>query len=423
MSNYTFYFDESMHDKKIGLSDDANFNFLKESSHDVYVGAFWGVRSKKLSEVKVRLTNFENFQKRRYGLLDNQELKTTTIDKKCFTYGFRTFNADCYSFYDELFDLIHEIKPVIHITMISKMEIFLRHIFNDLNLDFCIVIPEFFYYSITKFMIVYGTESLRNKLFNVRTLEEMNDFVDSIIAELQEIIEKTKSIQRKCSEYVAFRQLILVLSSYTESNKIPNKKYPFEYDHSFNGLCRLLKEKRINICTTEVFIDEENNTLKAAQNFDFERTDILKSHQSVEIRLSDWIAGFVGRMIVALNKDKGILEHYESLSDMDNKDISSKHLLSSDWFDISEQVFVLYKKAFQVFVLDRENEYWASMTGAFFDSTSLFYSFLRYFGNFADYKTYKEIQSDKHRELFNSLSCADLMKQYYKNKALHNAFG
>ena len=412
MSNYTFFFDEALHDRKIGILDDGDFNFLKDASFDVYIGAFWGIRTKKVSNIYTLLESFENAQKQRYGLDDDQELKSTTIGKKNFRYGLRSLNHNSYCFYNDLFDMLHGMLPVVHITMISKMELYLRHFFQNFDIKLGINEQKLFYYSITKFIIVYGTEQLRNELLEVQNESDMDHFIDSMISELQTIINKTRGIPRKSGEVAAFKQLIQTLKNSNKAKGIVEKQYPFEYSCSFDGLCRLLEEKRINISTTEIIIDEEINTLKAAQLYRFEKTKSLKSHQSIELRLSDWIAGFLGRMVVALNKDSGINEHYESIEELDEKDIVSKHLLSSEWFDINKDVFDLYQKAFQVFILDREYDYWATMTGSYSDSTVFFYSLLRYFGSYHDYDSYKCVTNQMHSEYFNSCACNGLSQAY-----------
>ena len=412
MSNYSFFFDESFHDRKIGLSDDGNFNFLKDASFDVYIGAFWGVRTKKLSSTNSMIESFEYVQKQRFGLDNDHELKTTTISKKNFKYGLRSFNHDSYCFYNDLFDLIHSIMPVMHITMISKMELYVRHFFQNVDIDLGFVKEDAFYYSITKFLIIYGTEQLRKELLAVRSNSDMDHFVDSMISELLIIIQKNKCIPRKSREIEAFKQLILILENCDNANGVIEKQYPFEYRCSFDGLCRLLDEKRISISTTEIILDEEKNTLRASQLYRFEKTKALKSYQSIELRLADWIAGFVGRMIVAINLDNGIKEHYESIIELAEEDIVSKHLLSNEWFEINKEVFDLYQKAYQVFILDHQDEYWASMTGSYFDSTVMFYSLLRYIGSYSDYNLYKSVSNKMHSEFFNSCTCDDLSRAY-----------
>ncbi len=412
MSNYTFFFDESLHDRKIGLSDDGDFNFLKDASFDTYVGAFWGIRTKKLMKLKETITEFEKKHKQIFGLTEQQELKTTTFKKKNFKYGLRSLNRDAYCFYDELLDLIHANNPVLHITMISKMELYIRQVLSNCDLDMSYVKEESFYYSITKFMLTYGTEQLRNELLSVQSEADMDHFICSIIEELKIIINKTKGITRKQREREAFKQLVFILGNSDNSIGIPNKQYDFVYRCSFDGLCRLLNEKRISIATTAVIIDDEKNTFSASKLYGFEKTEVLKSHESVELRLADWIAGFVARMIVAINMDENFNEHIESLSELDEKDIVSKHLLSSNWFELDVATFSLYKKAFRFFISDRSEEYWATMTAAYFDSTVLFYSLLRYFGNYDDFNTYKSVAVEMHAEYFNSCACDELSRAY-----------
>ena len=253
MSSYTFFFDETLHDRKIGLSDDGGFNFLKDTSFDTYVGAFWGIRTKKLSNVSSMIETFESAQKQRFGLGENHELKTTTISKTNFKNGFRSFNYNSYCFYSDLFDLIHLIKPELHITMISKMELYVRHFFQNVDIGLDFVIKNSFYYSITKFIITYGTEELRNELLSIRSKSDIDHFVDSMISELQIIIRKNANISRKCRENEVFKRLILILENADNADGVIEKQYPFEYRCSFDGLCRLLNEKRINISTILLF--------------------------------------------------------------------------------------------------------------------------------------------------------------------------
>ena len=42
MDLYTFYFDESFHDRKLLVNDKGQINALREDAIENYVGVFWG---------------------------------------------------------------------------------------------------------------------------------------------------------------------------------------------------------------------------------------------------------------------------------------------------------------------------------------------------------------------------------------------
>lgn len=153
---------------------------------------FWCCPSSEIVSNRKLIQRFEDRQRAQYGLAEKQELKSTVISKKNFKYGVRSFNKFTVILYEELFELIDIINPVLQINMISKMELYLR---------------------------------------------------------------------------LAFR------------------------------------EKFVNIV-----IDEEQKTYCAAQNYNFCDMRSGKSDEIIELRLSDWIASFIGRMVYALCHDKGMKE-------------------------------------------------------------------------------------------------------------------
>ena len=120
-------------------------------------------------------------------------------------------------FYNELFDLIHNIMPVMHMTMISKLGLYIRRFFQNVSIDWDGINQEFFYYSFTKFVTVYGTEQLRNELLSIQTQSDMNRFVDSIIYEIKNIITATSDMQIPLKQHaVSDRTACCSASSGTE---------------------------------------------------------------------------------------------------------------------------------------------------------------------------------------------------------------
>ena len=68
----------------------------------------------------------------------------------------------------------------------------------------------------------------------------------------------------------------------------------------------------------------------------------------------------------------------ESLKD---NDIIRKHLLSTEWFVITEKQFLLYKKIAKALAIN-QNYYWSSMSGAYCDEIVMFFSLLNYINQY-----------------------------------------
>lgn len=268
-----------------------------------------------------------------------------------------------------------------------------------------------FYYSLTKFMLTYGSEPLKEKLCFVSTVEEMNSFIVELIQNIEEIIKRMRDVSRKNREVAVFKELLIILSG-LRARKVLERQYSFQYDSVFIGLTRFLCEEKIRIETSELIIDEENEVLDASKNYNFESVKCGKSNEKIELRLSDWIASFVGRMMNAICSDPSISEKYDSLSEMYNIDVDSKHLLSEKWFEITRSQYDLYMKVYQFFVVERGESYWTTMTGDYFDATVLFYSLLRYFSSYNTYDDFMKVSVEMHREYYNSAACQELERHY-----------
>lgn len=294
---------------------------------------------------------------------------------------------------------------------LAKMELYIREFLNNCHIDLYEVNAANFYYSLTKYMLIYGTDSLIEKLYSAKTVDDMDEFICNLVDELRIIIEKTKDIPRKSRERVAFAQLYKIFNRVNANNAIKNN-YPFEYRIVYDGLINLLTEKRINIKTTHLIIDEEKNVLAASNGYSFEKVECIKSNQMAELRMADWIVTFVGRMIRALTHDCCMNEHISSLSELDNDNIREKHLLSSEWFDIEEKHLHLYHAIYQVFIGDRCGEYWATMSTYYLDSVEIFYCLLKYFHSYKDFEDFSCIDISMHSERFNSFVVSNLERRY-----------
>lgn len=412
MKSYTFYFDESFHDRMIRINEKGQFNILREDALDNYIGVFWGTPTNELTSNRKLIQKFEDRQRKQYGLADEQELKSTIISKKNFKYGIRSFNKVTMTFYQELFELIDVINPVLQINMISKMELYLRSAFKGLHyLGWGELLDKSFFYSLTKFMITYSNEELLIALYNVHDYSSMMKFKRLLQYNFECIIKEINGIQRKERELEAFQNILYVLKN-SILNELPDKEYKFQYFINFDGLCKLLEEKNIKMEFVNIVIDEEQNTYAASQNYRFQNVRCGKSNEIIELRLADWIASFIGRMIYGMYSDEGMVEDdVTDIRKIGENDLASKRILSEGWFDIDDKQFDLYHLLYNVLVIGH-TEYWTAMTLSYGDQCSTFYTLLRYFSGYDDYEIYKKINVKLHSEYFNSACCKELERSY-----------
>lgn len=412
MKSYTFYFDESFHDRKIRINEHGQFNILREDTLDNYIGVFWGCPTSELTSNRKLIQKFENRQKIQYGLTDEQELKSTVISKKNFKYGIRSFNKVTMTFYKELFELLSILNPVIQVNMVSKMELYLRYAFNGLHFGRkSEAMGKSFFYTLTKFMITYHNEELLKTLYNVRNYDSMIEFKKLLQFNFECIINEIKDIKRKEKELVAFRDVLYVLK-HSIIDELPEKEYEFKYFINFEGLCNLLKEKNIDMEFVNIIIDEEQGTYSASQSYKFQNVKCGKSNEVIELRLADWIASFIGRMTYGLYNDEGLKEDIVTdIRRIGENDLVSKRILSKNWFDIDEKQFELYRLIYDVLIIGH-TEYWTAMTMSYGDQCAIFYTMLRYFSTYDNYEKYRKIDSNLHSENFNCTCCAELGRSY-----------
>jgi hypothetical protein len=410
MDLYTFYFDESFHDRKLLVNDKGQINALREDALENYVGVFWGCRCSDLKSNVEILQRFEKQQKKKFGLSDEQELKSTVISKKNYIYGIRSFNKNTMSFYKELFEALEVIDPILQINMISKVEYFVRRLFENLILPDG-VNENLFYYSITKILFFYHNKELLQALYNVKDMNTTQNFCQLLIKNLNCILRVIDTIPRKIKEKEVIKQLINILSR-TEIVIEDKKKYDFAYFINFDGLNNLLQEIHINISNVRLTIDQEENTYSNALKYSFAEVLQADSATNIQIRLCDWISGFIGQMIYGIFHDKMIMEDsVEDIETIGENDVERKHLLSKEWFDLSEDQFELYKYIYETLIVQHQYK-WTIMTLSYGDAASLFCSLIQYIAGYESYEKFKSISLEMYTEYYNSYCCESLERHY-----------
>lgn len=413
---YTFFFDEIFHDRKIKYNKSGVMNNMVDNALDCYIGVFLGFENEQINNIAKELECFEVKYKNKFGLSKNQELKSQMMPTKNYIFGIESFKPLTYDFYYDLFTLLNDIKPVLQINMISKTELVIKDLVNNMIFDrrYNVNLTSLIY-SLTKFVNVYHTPELLSAFF-CKQDEKGNynyNLRKVLLNHLQVVMSEIKEIPRKRREYPALKQLYLLFrsSKVTGSSK---SSYDFPYSSNFVGLSNLLRELNISLSDVSLILDNENCTFQAAKDFDFKSVKQVDSKEHVQVRCVDWICGFIGRIIYSIQKDKSMLDDVlDNIEDVRKIDLSPRRKLSNDWFNISERTYKLYVLIYNSIIRDNEH-YWTAMTSINSDQAVMFFSLLRYFAFYESFEQFQTITPEQHTEKYNSSAIAEL-EEYYRS--------
>ncbi len=409
--DYYFYFDEAFHDRKIRINEKGKLNTKVPNALDNYVGVFLGEDYKTVKTNQLIFQEFEKINKNRFGLDESKELKSDIVGQKNYKYGIRSFNKKSYLFYYDFFKMMNDIDPILHINVISKIELLIRSIF--INVENEDIINNAFYYTLIKFFDKYGNSELYLSLFNIKDEESLLEFKKILIKQLNHIIKEINGIKRKEKEIPAFIQLRNIICTYN-INIVPKSNIEYWYDLNFDGLINLLEENSINVYDTCLLIDKEKGTLESADKFKFKQVTGYDSRLIIQLRISDLLAGFIGRMMYALANDETISEdRFENIKDIGKLDLERKRLLSEDWFDINIEQYNLYCLVYDL-IIEKQGSYWATMTCIYFDNFIMFLSLIRYFKMYNSFCEFKKESLYRHTEIFNTYVLNTLQEEYRK---------
>ena len=408
--DYNFYFDEIYHDKAITLSDN-KLNILADNILDDYIGFFWGAREDRVLDILDGFSAFEIKQKQAFSMPVEKELKSRSFSNSQYSKGVNSFNNLLLDFYTKLFDLCIEKKLIFQIEIISKMEILVRKLFPDVNWfrenGF---IYDVFVYSFSKMLINYNHQELIDVL--CRLDNSLNDECIAILKKtVLEVIAAGTGVARKEIEVHLYKQFLVIFDCPgLRISPIRNQKWI--YFTNFDGLCNLLKELSINPKRVNLYIDNEENTVTAAQEYPFKQAVGVDSKENIGVRVSDWLVGFIGRIVWGLIHDPQVMEEkVENIENIKTDEFKRRRLINEKWFNLNEKKFVCYKKAARCFLIQQPHK-WTIMHCSYADHAIQFVSLLRYIDQF-DFESYSAMNAITHRDKYTEF-CLLEMQEYYK---------
>lgn len=366
-NNYTFYFDETFHTRKITFKNNV-LNLRKEDSF--YVGCYIG--STEWDKIKNELTTLENEYKEKLSLTDSQELKSNSLlNKNKLSYGVCSINKISMDFYIKLLSILNN-RVKIHFSILNKYEFLLRNLLPEINwLTQHGVLYKPFIYSLTKFTATHPQYKICEILLSKdkdRTKRR------KIIRIFEKYLIKINGINKKKSEIDAIKSLITIFSNLPMHFR-QVKELKWDYEQSAFLFSMFIKEQNIKL--SHLFIDEEEQTLVACKHIFGKNVDTLKSQKSIEIRVCDWVATLLSRIIVSYYKDYENARETEDLSE-------TIHFLNNNFFDINKDAKVLSSLMIDV-LLTQQNGYWSTSGSIYADNVIEFYTMLRYLQDCFDF--------------------------------------
>ena len=130
-----------------------------------------------------------------YGIAE--EFKSTSIKRKNFVNGIKSFNENSFNFYSDFFNMLSDENFIFHINILSKVELFVRNLYPVTLLDITFIPSKQFYYSLTKYIITYNNVELIRKLFESIEENNIQTITQELIRQINIIIEIIKNIERK----------------------------------------------------------------------------------------------------------------------------------------------------------------------------------------------------------------------------------
>ena len=289
MEHYNFYFDETYHTRKITYR---NGKLNLDNDKDFYVGCYIG--AKDWEPLQNQLLSFETRQKQKLGISPDKELKSTSlINSNKITYGLHSLNSYAIDFYTELFEILKgNIK--IHLYIMNKYEFLFHNIFpNPKFFRDRGVIYKNFMYCLTKFVVLHPQYKICDVLLSPQKDRQKRR---QIITILKKHLRKIENIQKKQKEKETISLLVNIFHA-----------IPFHFrcaetiDWDYRASPALFEEFLFeqNIGLKNLYIDNEAKTVEAARAQFEDSVFAVQSEDNIQIRVCDWIACLISRIVLS----------------------------------------------------------------------------------------------------------------------------
>lgn len=371
--------------------------------NDKYVGCFVGWRDDLLDGVEQSYFQFERDVRDIFGLPHNYEVKSQLVKLRWYENGIASFRPQSIELYQRFFDFLLDTGAMFQMDVLSKIWLFMvegmgfrRFVRTDVSRDTIL-------YTLVKFIETYADDALmdtvvafcQGKIDGYKLNKDM-------IRRLDEVILYNGTCNRKQDETGAYRKLRRILSHNKPLGG--NDTVSFDYDGVVRGLDAYLRGYDICRDDVRVFVDDEQNTYDVVSSV-FPKSEQVDSKSCFGVRAADLLAGFVSRMLRAIN-----IVTLPVMQSLPGSMASEECVwVPKSWFDLGyrHEVFDLYKTVGS-FMTGNSLPYWTVLVSKYGDEVSMFFSLLRYFGKFSTFDEFARISVDVHLRRFNEFSLREL---------------
>lgn len=394
---YNFYYDEIYHDRVLRIKENG-FNFHLPNASDSFVGLFWGVERNKVHILNQELHVFEKKQKKIWGVGETNELKSSVLRNE-FEYGVESFSDKAISFYDELFELLLKFNCQIQIAILSKTDIYASSIIGGLDFECAEQFSKKrLIYDLAKFITNNDVKLPKGEMSHEEQLT-------NLINQITTVVEKNKYVEWRFNENNVMHNVLALLKKSKPKRDI-DIDIIFPYYAVFAGFDKYLDALSISKKNIKLVIDNEENTLNEAKLHYYGTLKASDSKDNILIRVSDWLAGFVGRLIYSIQNDEDYLGKKATCS-------YSMKIVSETWFEFKEKQFALYRKAWNYF--SKANTFdWGITVSGYCDVAFSFIALLGYISSFDSYEEYCSVPCETHSSAVNKEMTKMLDKHFEK---------
>lgn len=379
MAKYKFYYDETEHSRSLSYK-----TIVANEFYDGFVTAIVGWAASDEADLERKYAAFET----KYRSPGAPELKSTSLNKKQFRYGFRSLSKANVRMIGDYLNLFDE-SALVYYSFSSKVE----HLIYRLFPQCCIpgMNTNLLMYSLAKLVVQYQPEKVVEAFYG-----NSNHLVEAVRGFLLDRIERNAhNNELKHSETEQCKLILAIMSTAT-----PLDNAEWEYCSPFEGFALYLSEHP-NIDNYELVIDREERTAETAKELGFPFVRQVDSANCFGVRMADMLAGILGKLLKSIRTE---------LTYLSSEDELHKKLFDKRWFDIDDARLGLYKQLRRVLV-QSDKCWYKAYGGGYSDDLVVLIALLNFFSNFENSEELKK-NLDNHPEAFNARCCRDLLQHF-----------
>ncbi|MGE4572454.1 MAG: hypothetical protein AB7E09_06905 [Candidatus Izemoplasmatales bacterium] len=402
---YTFYFDESYHDRRISLKEN-KLNIFHEEASDTFTYCFIGFDTSNEKNLEQKFLEVENKLRTTYDYPEDKELKGKNISKKYYKRGFASLRSELVEFYSGIFNVLSENNVLLHIGTLSKTEYMINQLLDKwfkmnerLLIDFNVNVNST-KYTLTKLIYNHRESRVIQQIYERPSEIGLFMLKQYLIQLMDKLIEINKDNERTKDQTEAFKQVLFIVQFMDTQFKAVSINDKMDYNAIFKGLTNFIYLEHINKEQVIINIDREKEIEKCAKKNAFKVGTKVESEDYILLRICDFIANLFGRLLQVIQNE--FLEpEFDSIDDLTSDMYKEKREFPKEWFKLNKKQFELYQDINNYLV--KLNNFFVIYTGRYSDDVIVLTSLIQYIGFIHEkFDAFDKISLEEHQERFNS---------------------